>query len=77
MHERAIDISVLDHLPVSKNEEIKVAELGSPAPTERNIDDKAGVVRWDARLEPDQEKVIEFGYRVTWPGDKSIRYQGR
>lgn len=77
MHERAIDVSVFDHLPVSKNEEIKVEPLGRPQPSMRNVDDKPGVMRWDARVEVDEEKVIEFGYRVTWPAGKTIEYGGR
>ncbi|MGW8205450.1 MAG: mucoidy inhibitor MuiA family protein [Hyphomicrobiaceae bacterium] len=77
LHERSIDVSVYDQLPVSKNEEIKVESLGRPAPSARNVDDKAGVVRWDARLEATEEKVIEFGYRVVWPAAKTIQYRGR
>lgn len=77
MHERAIDISVFDQVPVSKNEEIKVEPLGRPQPSARNVDDKQGVLRWDARLEADEEKVIEFGYRVAWPAGKAIEYKGR
>jgi hypothetical protein len=26
------------------------------------------------KLEPDEEKAIEFGYRVTWPAAKRIIY---
>lgn len=77
MHERAIDVSVFDHVPVSKNEEIKVEALGRPGPSARNVDDKQGVQRWDARLEADDEKVIELGYRVIWPAAKTIEFQGR
>ncbi len=77
MHERAIDVSVFDHVPVSKNEEIKVSELGSPSPSERNVDDKAGVVRWDFPLQADEEQAIKFGYRVTWPSGKTVTYHGR
>jgi hypothetical protein len=32
------------------------------------------VLAWDLKLEPDQEQVVEFGYRVTWPGGKDIQY---
>ncbi|MFV0368713.1 MAG: mucoidy inhibitor MuiA family protein [Hyphomicrobiaceae bacterium] len=77
LHERAIDVSVFDHLPVSRNQEIKVTELGKPSPTAHDVDDKAGVVRWDFQAEPDEEKTIDFGYRVTWPSDKSVRYRGQ
>jgi hypothetical protein len=29
---------------------------------------------WDQKIEADEEKVIEFGYRVTWPAAKKIEY---
>ena len=76
LHERAIDVSVLDQLPISKNEEIKVEPLGRPQPNVRDVENKAGVVRWDQKIEPGEEKAIEFGYRVIWPAAKSIEYGG-
>lgn len=72
MHERAIQLKVLDQMPVSRNQEIKVEYTGRTAPTEQNVEDKRGVVAWDTKLEPDQEQVIEFGYRMTWPAAKNV-----
>lgn len=77
LHERAIDVTLLDQIPVSANEEIKVELTGRTPPTRRDVDDKRGVLAWDARVEPDEEQVIEFGYRVVWPASKTIVYNGR
>jgi len=77
LHERAIDVTLLDQTPVSANEEIKVELTGRTPPTRRDVDDKRGVLAWDARVEPDEEQVIEFGYRVVWPASKTIVYNGR
>jgi uncharacterized protein (TIGR02231 family) len=74
MHERAIELCVLDQIPVSQNQEIKVDLVGPTAPTRQNVDDKRGLIAFDGKLEPDQERVIEFGYRVVWPAAKSIVY---
>lgn len=74
MHERPIDLSVLDQIPVSQNQEIKVELAGPTAPTRQDVDDKRGLLAFDSKLEPDQERVIEFGYRVIWPAAKSIIY---
>jgi uncharacterized protein (TIGR02231 family) len=74
MHERAIGLTVFDQLPVSKNQDIKVEMTGRTAPSRQNVEDKRGVIAWDSRLEPDQEQLIEFGYRVTWPSAKSVVY---
>jgi hypothetical protein len=32
------------------------------------------VVAWEGTLEPDQEQVIDFGYRVSWPSAKNVVY---
>lgn len=72
LHERPIPVTVLDQIPVSQNADIKIELLGKSAPTRRDVDNKRGVLAWDAKLEPGEEKVIEFGYRVTWPSAKRI-----
>ncbi len=74
MHERAIGLTVFDQIPVSKNQDIKVELTGKTPPTRQNVDDKRGVLAWDGKLEPDQEQVVEFGYRVSWPSAKSVVY---
>jgi uncharacterized protein (TIGR02231 family) len=74
LHERPIPITVIDQIPVSQNADIKVELLGKLAPTKRDLDDKRGVLAWEMELKPDEEKVVEFGYRVTWPGAKKVTY---
>lgn len=74
LHQRAIPVTVLDQIPVSQNQDIKVELIGKTAPTKRDVDDKRGVLAWDMTLAPDEEKVVEFGYRATWPGAKRIQY---
>lgn len=72
-HARAIDLTVFDQIPASQNQDIKVERTGT-TPTKENIDDKRGVLKWESKLEPDEEKIIEFGYRVSWPAAKAIEY---
>jgi uncharacterized protein (TIGR02231 family) len=74
LHERPIPLTVIDQVPVALNQDIKVELTGRTAPTRRDLDDKRGVVAWETKLEPDEERVIEFGYRVTWPGGRNIVY---
>ena len=73
LHERPIDVTVLDRIPVSQNDEIKVDYTGTQ-PTTQNVDGKRGVIAFASRLESDGEKVLEYGYRITWPASKSIVY---
>ena len=74
MHERGVDLVVLDQLPVSQNQDIRVELVGPTAPTRKDIDDKRGVLAFESKLEPEEERVIEFGYRVIWPGARAIVY---
>jgi len=74
LHARPIPITVIDQIPVSQNADIKVEMLAKLAPSKRDLDDKRGVLSWDMELKPDEEKAIEFGYRVTWPSAKKISY---
>jgi hypothetical protein len=61
-------------VPVSKNQEIKVETTGRLPPTRRDIDDQRGVMAWDLKLEPDEERTVDFGYRVVWPSGKNVVY---
>jgi uncharacterized protein (TIGR02231 family) len=73
-HERAIQASVLDQIPVSQNADITVELTGKAAPSRRDVDNKRGVLAWDVKLDPGEERVIEFGYRAAWPAAKKVTY---
>jgi uncharacterized protein (TIGR02231 family) len=73
-HPRAMTVAVLDQIPVSQNQDIKVELIAKTQPTRKDPDDKRGVMAWDIKLEPNEEKQVEFGYRVSWPADKRVRY---
>jgi uncharacterized protein (TIGR02231 family) len=75
MHERAVQLVVHDQIPVSENQDIKVDLVGPTSPTKKDIEDKRGVIAFESKLEPEEERVIEFGYRVTWPGSRAIVYR--
>jgi uncharacterized protein (TIGR02231 family) len=74
LHQRPIQLSVLDQIPVAQNDAIKIELQGRTAPTRRDVEDKRGVLAWDMTLTPDEEKAVEFGYRVSWPGAKRVTY---
>jgi len=55
-------VTVLDQLPVSRDEQISVRELrADPEPTERG---DMGVLTWRLELAPGQTNHIHFGLRV-------------
>jgi len=75
MHARAVQLVVHDQVPVSLDQDIKVDLVGPAKPTRTDVDDKRGVLAFESKLEPEEDRVIEFGYRVTWPGDRGIVYR--
>lgn len=75
LHERPIAYTVLDQIPVAAEESIKVELRGTTQPSERNVDDKRGVLAWSGKLGADEEKMIDFGYLVSWPAEKKVEYR--
>ena len=74
LHERPIQLSILDQIPVSQNQDIKVDLVAKTQPSKQNVEDKRGVLAWDSMLAADEERVLEFGYRVQWPAAKRVQY---
>jgi uncharacterized protein (TIGR02231 family) len=74
LHERTVPVTVIDQIPVSQNADIKVELVAKTAPSKRDLDDKRGILAWELKLDPDEEKAVEFGYRVNWPSARKIVY---
>lgn len=72
MHERAINLVVIDQIPVSLNQEIKVEYTGRAQPAKTNLKDQRGVMAFESKLEADEEKAFDYGYRISWPAAKSV-----
>ena len=71
-HNRPIEVTALDQLPVSGDDLLVVVLIADPPPTARNPDDRPGVVGWTATLAPREERRIRFGYTVTAPRDREV-----
>ena len=72
-HDRALEITVLDQIPVSQDERIEVELLKSaPKPTQTDLDGRKGVLAWRFAYQPGEKRTIEFGYAVTAPEDVPI-----
>jgi len=74
LHARPVQLTVIDQIPVSQHADIAVELTGKTAPTRRDVGDKRGILAWDMTLEPAEERVIEFGYKATWPAAKKVTY---
>ena len=73
-HAQAVQLTVMDQIPVSQQQDIKVELNTKTQPTRRDIDDKRGTLAWDQSIAADEEKIFEFGYRVSWPAAKKVQY---
>jgi uncharacterized protein (TIGR02231 family) len=75
-HARPVQIAILDQVPVSAQQDIKVdVVIAGPQPTRKDVSDVRGTLVWDMTIAPDEEKQIGFGYKVMSPNDKRIGYQ--
>lgn len=72
-HTREMVVEVLDRVPNAANNDIEVSvPREATAPTERDVDDRPGVVLWRKTLTPDAVWRIEHRYVVAYPADKSL-----
>ncbi len=69
-HDRPIEIRVLDHMPVARDERIQVKLTDdSRAPDARDVDDRPGLLAWDRTLAAGDSERLIIGYRLTYPQD--------
>jgi uncharacterized protein (TIGR02231 family) len=73
LHGSPMRITVIDRVPFSENAALTVEVLRDiTAPTERQSENKRGVMAWSSEYGPGEQKEIRFGYRIQWPADKSV-----
>ncbi len=69
-HSRAIDLTVFDAMPVSRDERIEVALTeSSTQPDRRDVDDRPGVLAWDREVPAGGDLNLTVGYRLSFPED--------
>ncbi len=75
LHRQPMQMQVVDRVPVSTQQDIKVDVSTNVTPARKDFDDRRGVYVWEFQAAPSEEKQITFGYRVAWPADKQVRYR--
>jgi uncharacterized protein (TIGR02231 family) len=66
-------IEIYDRIPVSAHEDVKVTTLKSATkPSEKDLDNKAGVIKWVKTLKPGEIWNIRHEYRITYPEKQQI-----
>ncbi len=72
-HARPIEITVLDQLPMPRDERIKVELLKqSTTPTQKDVEERKGVLAWTESYDPGEKRAVVFGYAVTYPEGETV-----
>ncbi len=74
LHKKAIDIAVLETIPVSQDERIRVEILKDKTTVgyESDLHDAKGVTRWLKTLKSQEKYKVMLGWKVNWPKGENI-----
>ena len=74
LHHAPVQVEVLETLPVSRDESIKVEILDddTTAGFEKDADKITGLARWKVTIPPAADASIKLGWRITWPAAEQI-----
>lgn len=71
-HARPVDIRVIDASPVARDSQIEVEASFQPPVTDKDWDDRPGVVAWEARLDAGAAASFTADYRIRWPKERKV-----
>jgi uncharacterized protein (TIGR02231 family) len=72
-HARPMAITVMDQLPVPRDERIEVELLErSSKPTRSDVDERKGVLAWTHDYAPGETRAVVFGYAVSYPEGETV-----
>lgn len=66
----AIQLDLLDQIPVSQNAEIKIGDVSHK---DAELDEFSGQLRYRIKLEPGQAKEYTISFSVTYPKNKPVK----
>lgn len=71
-HARPVDIRVIDASPVARDSQIEVDASFQPPVTDKDWDDRPGVVAWEQRLDAGAAASFTADYRIRWPKERKV-----
>ncbi|WP_375687495.1 DUF4139 domain-containing protein [Pseudooceanicola sp. LIPI14-2-Ac024] len=69
----AWDLRLIDQVPYSEQEDLKIEWNATPEPTEVDVDGERGILAWDLALEPNSTSTVQLNHTLSWPTDKVLR----
>ncbi|PVY79181.1 uncharacterized protein (TIGR02231 family) [Tamilnaduibacter salinus] len=73
-HDQPVTLKVFGRLPVARHDDITVSTLELTKPSERDVDDKLGLLAWDLELAPGDHQDLTLGYEIAYPEEKTLRW---
>jgi uncharacterized protein (TIGR02231 family) len=74
MKDKPVKLKVLDTIPVSRTDKVKVKDISiNPAPSEKDYQDREGVLLWECQLKPEEKQEITIEFVVTYPKDLPVQ----
>ena len=71
--DRAWDVELLDRVPYSEQEDLEISYSAAPAPSQRDVEDRRGILQWDFKLAAGAETSITSRYEMEWPDGMQVR----
>ena len=67
-HDFSMPVTVLDHMPVARDERIEVELTGdTDTPDHKDFEDRPGILAWELSLDPGEERELTVGYQISHP----------
>jgi uncharacterized protein (TIGR02231 family) len=73
LHSKTMPITIIDQLPFATRDDVTVAPLRDQTPpTTKDYKKRRNVLAWTMDMEPQSEKTIRTGYKITLPENLKI-----
>ncbi|MBL3584913.1 DUF4139 domain-containing protein [Rhodovulum sulfidophilum] len=65
-------LRLLDRVPYSEQEDLKISWQADPAPSETDPDGRRGILEWRFELAPGATREVALSHRMVWPEGKVL-----
>lgn len=70
--DEAWPVRLMDQVPYSEEEDLKITWKAEPPPSEENVDAQRGILAWDTDLAPQSTLEIRLDTTLYWPEGKTL-----
>ena len=67
------DLRLIDRVPYSEQDDLRIEWDANPAPTEQDLDGERGILAWDMTLPAGTTREVGLSTVLRWPTDKVLR----